>query len=229
MDISTILRKRIAPELNHLYTEPPFTGADGGRDCGWYCREVALHVFFVSLLLGVDADLRLGDFHATFAPNSGISSVGDDADHAWGRVGTMLPVDLSMTFRHFHGAPQLRMPICKTGTNGDYQIHYTTNALRSLNSPARSVFLIEREIVTPNVSDLISNPYLFIHPPDPTNPHSWHNIYGPGIYAAVSLHCFRAATGHSKMTRNRLSQSGSSQWIHESYPNAQDELHRLLQ
>ncbi len=45
MNLESLLRDVIKPELNGIYTEPPASRA-GGTDMGLFCREHAYHVFF---------------------------------------------------------------------------------------------------------------------------------------------------------------------------------------
>lgn len=228
MDISSRLRKRIAPELNHLYTVPPFYGADGGIDCGWYCREHAVHTYIIAKLLGYDADIRRGDYLINADGMPVILSIGSRGDHAWCRVGEMLPVDLSMNFMYHGDVPKLQMPICKTGKNGGHFIHYTKNEAEAFSAPKGSLVFVEREIISIPVEELINDPYLFIYDPVLEDAHSWHNVFGPEIYAAITLHCFRVATGQAKTTRNRISPLVSPRWIYESYSNPRQELHSLI-
>ena len=42
--------QKVKPELNHIYTEHPKHTVTG-LDCGWYCREHALHLYVLGLLL----------------------------------------------------------------------------------------------------------------------------------------------------------------------------------
>jgi hypothetical protein len=229
MDIGATLRKRIAPELNHLYTTSPFPLADGSLDGGWYCREHAFHVFILARLFGVDSDIRRGDFIVSVSGFPQIHSLDITDDHMWCRVGSMLPVDLSLTLRYFDGLPQLQMPITKAGTNGSYRVDYTTKEVDPERCRDKSIVLIEREVVAVSPMELLRDPYRLLHPPNPADSMNWDARYGPEIYARITLHCLRVATGHAKTTRNRLSAADAPKWITDTYPNALDELTRLLQ
>ena len=61
MSVLKVLRDRVAPELNHLYTLPP-RETPAGIECGWRGREHALHAWLVARLFGADATLCVGDF-----------------------------------------------------------------------------------------------------------------------------------------------------------------------
>jgi hypothetical protein len=58
---------------------------------------------------------------------------------------------------------------------------------------------------------------------------NWDARYGPEIYARITLHCFRCATGDADTTWPRLSPSEAPAWITSEYPDAIDELSNLLQ
>ena len=60
-------------ELNHIYTEPPAI-RNGGRDEGWFCREHAMHSYFLLRLFGEkDPRIEIGHF-AVRLPGTGITS-----------------------------------------------------------------------------------------------------------------------------------------------------------
>lgn len=49
MDLETLLRDTIRPELNGIYTEPP--SSRGGGDMGFFCKEHAFHCMFLCSML----------------------------------------------------------------------------------------------------------------------------------------------------------------------------------
>src|SRR6266481_6698037 len=108
-------------ELNHIYTEPPAI-RNGGRDEGWFCREHAMHSYFLLRLFGEgDPRIEIGHFTVRL-PSTGISSYGSGADHAWCATDTHRPLDLSMTFKYYNGYPQLTSPVMGEHANGPYEI-----------------------------------------------------------------------------------------------------------
>ena len=60
MNFPDLHSTKVKPELNHIYTEPEHTMT--GLDCGWYCREHALYLQVLALLLEQSAAICLGDF-----------------------------------------------------------------------------------------------------------------------------------------------------------------------
>jgi len=230
MTVISALRQMVAPELNHLYTVPPFIAADGGNDCGWYCREHALHVLFVASLFGARCDVRHGDFLICAPPYILITSIDSGAGHSWCSVNGVIPFDLSMTFRFYAPGPQLLGPIAGPGRNGPYTIVYSNDdeAARACEQPG-VIHYVEREVQQASLLDLVSNPYGVIHAPIVDDPQSWHRIYGPEIYAKISLHCYRIATRAAKPLHRNLNPVDAARWISEQYPNAMHDLSALLQ
>lgn len=222
MSVLRTLRTTVAPELNHLYTVPPFIAGDGGMDCGWYCREHALHTFFVAGLLGADADIRTGDFSVESPVVPRLTSLGDTADHSWCSVGGVVPVDLSMTFANFGEGPQLAAAIIGEGANGAWCITYAEHesVLQHHNSSRNVIFFIERKVEPHDAESLLGNPYLFIFPPRAGDTASWHVLYGQDIYAKISWHCYLLAKGEAKNTRSRLDPNAAVRWISAAYPDA---------
>lgn len=221
MSVLKTLRAKVAPELNHLYTVPPFV-RPGGMDCGWYCREHALHTFFIASMLGADADIRTGDFSVLSPLVPSVTSVGDTAAHSWCSVGDVVPVDLSMTFAKFGSGPQLASAIIGEGVNGAWRITYAEHEsiLENHGETRNDIYFIEREIEPHSLLDLLANPYLFLFPPTPGDASSWHLLYGQDIYAKISWHSYLLTGGETKNTRSCMDPNASVRWIANSYPDA---------
>jgi hypothetical protein len=228
MSVLKTLRERVAPELNHLYVVPPSETA-GGLDFGWHAREHALHAFFVARLFGASAEICSGDFAvlSRFVPP--LTSMGRDDDHAWCSISGVAPVDLSMTFKHYGTAPQLRSPIVGEGANGDWNVEYAydESPLDENVQNRNEIIFIEKKVRDETEAALLSDPYLLLRPPKTDDAAGWHTLYGPEIYAKISLHCFGCATG-AKSVRHRLTGEKAVAWIAENYPQAQAEILKQL-
>jgi hypothetical protein len=224
VNIRHALRTVVAPELNFLYTVPPFQHHGGITDCGWYCREHALHLRVLCAMLGVDADVRLGEFHLRCS--IGRADSGESGDgHAWCRVKSTLPVDLSMTLELYWGTagPQLYRSVFGTGHNGDYAIGYHRfDEPEPVTSHPNYIVFREHSRVDHSADSLIRNPYSFLNAPDTTNPKSWEVLYGFEIYARITMHCFTVLTARGKSIPKTLSQGDAARWVNRRYPNAVD-------
>ncbi len=229
MSVLKTLRERVAPELNHLYTTPPGE-RPGGVDFGWHSREHALHTFFIAQMFGAEAEIARGDFAviSQFVPP--LTSMGTDQDHAWCIVNGVAPIDLSLTFLHYGNVPQLRSPIVGEGRNGDWHIEYAEDesALDEGVQQRNDILYIEKTLPTETAAQLLENPYLVLPASKPDDATSWHARFGPSIYAKITLHCFRCATGETKSIRPRLEREPAIAWIAENYPTAEADIARIV-
>jgi hypothetical protein len=229
MSVLKTLRQQIAPELNHLYTVPPFA-APAGMEFGWFPREHALHAFFVARLHGAAADLRTGDVAVLSRELPPLTTLGRESKHAWAGIENIAPVDLSLTFAFFGRAPALRSAIGGTGVNGAFEIRYAQDesVLDEKVQKGHEILYIEREVHSHPEQALLTNPYLFLDPPALTDPVRWHVLYGPDIYAKISLHCFRCSVDDSVNVRTRLRRPEAMAWIAQNYPAPETQILQLL-
>jgi hypothetical protein len=201
-------------------------------DCGWFCREHALHVKVLCAMLGISADIRLGEFHLN-SPDVLPTFSGESGDgHAWCRVKSTVPVDLSMTFKLYAAGagPQLYAPVFGAGRNGDYIVSYhrfDESAPESPPHPHHIVFR-EHEVIDHAAEALSQNPYLLLYAPDPTDDLNWDGLYGPEIYARISFHCFAVATRRTRPLSGRISAIEAPKWIAKQYPTALADIRSIL-
>src|SRR5882724_3088961 len=91
----------VMPELNLLYTIPPFQKRDS-QDGGWFCREHSFHCAVLCEMLKVNACIFLGQYFVKLGlDESRTSKISIHGEHAWCSVGDTKPVDLSMTLKYF--------------------------------------------------------------------------------------------------------------------------------
>ena len=225
MTILETLRRKIAPELNLLYTVPPHSVGDI-IDCGWSCREHALHVRVLCALFGVSGDLCFGEFMVDSAFLPRITSGGAGDCHAWCRVKDVIPVDLSMTFAHYGIKPQLDGPVFGAGKNGDYAIVYrrAEEPLGQRPQVPHCIIFREHKTVDHAPDALTQNPYLFIYPPAHSNQTNWDAMFGPEIYARITAHCFAVATRKANPLSRAMNSQGAIRWISNNYPSATNEI-----
>jgi hypothetical protein len=229
MSVLKTLRQTIAPELNFFYTVPPFQ-TPNGIDCGWFSREHALHVFFALRLSGVAVDLRSGDFAVLSRSVPPLTSLDTPNRHAWCSVAGTVPVDLSMTFALFGRGPQLKAPIIGEGANGDWQVRYARDeaVLDEKIQNENEIIFIERQVHAETEEDLLNDPYRFLPPPRIGDNASWHALYGPDIYAKISLHCFQCTTDAQRSVRTRFAPAQAVAWIAANYPAPEATIRALL-
>jgi len=222
MGVLKTLRDTVAPELNHLYVQDP-SEASGALDYRWRGREHALHAFLIARLFGSPAELCTGDFAVLSRRVPALSALGKDAQHAWCRIGGVAPVDLSVTFRPLPQAPQLHAAVTGEGRNGAWQVTYADDeaVLDEDIGGENEIIFIEKAVLPHSAADLLGNPYLLLPPPSPDDAGSWHALYGPGIYAKITAHCFGCATRQAKSVRQRLKPADAVAWIAENVKDAE--------
>jgi hypothetical protein len=230
MSVLKTLRERVAPELNHLYTKPPSEAA-GVLDFGWRSPEHALHTFFIARMFGAEAEIARGDLAviSRFVPP--LTTMGSGNEHAWCIVNGTAPVDLSFNLQHYGNGPQLRAPIVGDGPNGDWHIEYAEDesALDESVQQRNDILYIEKSILAETAAQLLENPYLLLPAPKSDEPTSWHSLYGPSIYAKITLHCFQCAMSRAKNIRQRLPREQAIAWIAQLYPAPEDSIRKELE
>jgi len=181
-------------------------------------------------MFGANADIRTGDFAFTSPYVRSVTSLGSDMGHAWCAVSGIVPVDLSLTFRHFGVRPQLSGPIIGTGKNGDWHVTYgcESSHIGSYREESNDIMLIERQIESHTAEELLQNPYRFLYPPQDNDGGSWNVLFGQDIYAKVTLHCFLAASGRAKKVRFRFNSREAVRWICNNYPDAVGDIRNKL-
>jgi hypothetical protein len=230
MSVLKTLRDTVAPELNHLYTTPP-TETPDGLDCGWHGREHALHAHLVARMFGATADIRTGDFAVLSPYLPPLTSIEKKFDHTWCTVNDVAPVDLALNVSYFGQAPQLRSAIVGEGRNGDWEIHYTDNesVLDEGFGHANEIIFIERKIHSDSDAALVNDPYLLLPAPLPDAAGGWHALYGPGIYAKITLHCYACAARSAKSVRQKMTREQAIAWIAEQYPEPEAQILKALE
>jgi hypothetical protein len=224
MSVLKTLRERVAPELNHLYVIPPTEGPSG-LNFGWHAREHALHAFLVARMFGTSAEICTGDFAVLSRFMPPLTSMGRDDDHAWCNINGVAPVDLSMTFQTYGNTPQLRGAIVGEGRNGDWDIEYAydESPLDENVQNRNEILFIEKKVHAHSEPELLKNPYMLLPPAPADDAASWHALYGPTIYAKITLHCFGCAMA-PKSIRQRMTPQQAVAWIAENYPEAETKI-----
>ena len=229
MSVLTIIRDIISPELNHIYTSPPFPLSDGAVDAGWFCREHALHIFVLSRLLGFDSDIRTGNFISKNSIGEIMHSMINNEGHAWCMVDGCIPVDASMNFRFHERFQDIKLPVIGVGMNDPYIVQYVTES-KPISDQAvmPTIVFLESHVMPHSPIDLINDPYCFLHQPDQNNPLNWDSQFGSDIYNSITLHCFRLAIGDANTIVSKISTSNAPMFLNKEYPNAAEELKSIL-
>jgi hypothetical protein len=229
MSLRSVFETAIKPELNAIYVEPPFM-MEGGWDCGWFCREHALHTYVLASMLHQSASIRTGDFVIHSKEGTGITSINSGADHAWCEIEGIMPVDLSMSFVHFKGRfPHLPI-VYGAQPTGKFSIRCLSSESDLANDLGIETFAIsyiERQTSRPGVEELLRFPYRFLHPP-PEGLKKWTEIHGSEIFSKTSAHLYRLAKAHMKPLSPSRSSKQIIKFIKSHYPNATNEILSMI-
>jgi hypothetical protein len=224
MTIFDALRK-VAPELNLIYTVPPFDDGSG-PDFGWFCREHAFHTHLICAAMGVQSCLVLGDFGLSPLRVADPSS----EQHAWCAVKEVAPVDLSMTFVHFSSDgsfPQLEKAVIGTGQNGQFSIIYGRSAPGETGPEQFTITFVESRRLDLSPTQLIADPYRFLHAPVGWD--AWKDFYGADIYSKITLHCLEVASRRVKPVEGQFHEDEAAlEWIAQRYNGATDKLFEMM-
>ena len=233
MDFPELLAKKVKPELNHIYTERP-GGRAGGLDCGWYCREHALHLYGLATMLGKTTNICLGDFVLCRPGGDTYYSVGDASDHAWCRVEDCTPVDLSMTVKYIY--PDIADVMLIYGNRSEFASGFVVeNCIAALdeqfmeiaNGNKLAMAYNEKSRGSYSLTDLLSDPFQFLLSPPPGNP-SFQEIYGADVFYAITHHCYKLATEDIKPLCRYLDPKKTVARIMKYNPNARVSVDAVL-
>ena len=230
MNLEAVLQSTIKPELNAIYTEPPFMMEDGW-DCGWFCREHALHMYILAIMLRQHASIKTGDFVIHSENGTGITSINSGADHAWCEIDGTVPVDLSMTFSHFKGEFPYLPIVYGAKSSGKFDVRYflpEENLSSDRGAESFAISYIERQTIRPDVSELLEFPYHFLHAP-PAGLRKWTDIHGPEIFGKTTAHLYRLAKGQLKPLCRSRSAKQIIKFIKSHYPNSTREILSTIQ
>ena len=234
MNALKLLSEQIKPELNLLYTVPPFK-KDGHHDCGWYCREHAFHCFVLCNMLHLPCSIVQGDFAVLADGLPGVTSLDAHSDHAWCQVQEVCPVDLSMTFHLFGGGhvlvgPLLDNAVLGTGTNGNFAITYSTDEKQFRKVHEKPEFpnwvgFLERQRLAFPINALLDDPFLFLHRP---KKEGWADIHGLSIFSKISMHIYKVFQGDLEPLHPKHSPASALQVIKARYGAATIKIKRII-
>lgn len=201
------LVQKVKPELNHIYTEPPFS-ASGGPDLGWFCREHALHLYGLAGLMGLDARICIGDFVLLHPDYGWYTSVTDSSDHAWCKIEGSSPIDVSLTIRHLfpevpdvalihNDHPELASPFVLHSSVEEADSEFK----KWLESKSPVIAYNEKGMLKPDILELHSNPYEFLFEPIGRGPRLTE-VLGIDIFFGITFHCYRLVMQNARLLKD---------------------------
>lgn len=228
MELESLLRDLIKPELNKIYTEPP--SPRGGGDMGLFCREHAYHCMFLCKMLGKKAVIKRGELSFSFDHSLVHTTFESGNDHAWCQVGDTVPVDLSVNFEFYESEfPNIDL-VYDSGQRGAYAISYFADAseyeqrLYDQATLPRIAYL-ERETLGVAINDLLEDPHRFVIKPPGDG---LVKLFGEHIFSSINLHLFDLANGRTKRLTTYKDSLSTVRTIGKRYPRAIDRIKFML-
>lgn len=205
--IKTTIEKIIAPEANHLLTEPPNRPRHLG-DFGWFCREHCIITHIVLKSLKYPVEMISGDISIFYPKRLLLTTTKTYTDeHWWCTSPEFSIIDISATLKHLPNNPFFLNPIIGVGSNGEFTIITTTankHQHESHNYPViiYSPFKTQRDLQIKPEAGFIA--------------------------AAIAMHIIELI--HEKTTSYQsISQKDALNEIAAKYPNAMADVSRIVQ
>jgi len=205
----------VKPDLNLVYVVPPFM-VPTGADFGWFCREHALHIYLLARLCGLNGQICIGDVTVDGDSDSQfLSTIGTGSDHAWCQVESVIPVDVSLSLRHFDGFDDPGLVFgCNEVPSGAYRIlhHNSLYERRPSTRSRRLPYILYscHKTLRHEPCDLIRRPYRFLLSPPPGQ-RSFADAYGEEIFDMITLHCLRLFRGETEPWSGQCDAGGAVQ------------------
>jgi hypothetical protein len=233
MDLIKALKEKVKPELNHIYTDHPFM-TKSGRDAGWFCREHALHLYCLAVLLGKKSKICTGDYILLRPGVDPLQCIGDTSDHAWCRVSGEAPVDVSITVKFLY--PDLKdislIFADQEELASPFRVHYLVNVTDQefselMKADELMIAYNEKQALTFNVPELLDEPFQFLHKP-PSNMPTFPEIHGRDVFQAITYHCYRMITEGVKPLCTYRNPTDTVKEIMRFNPEARQRISELL-
>ena len=220
MNTAASIATQICPLLNHLLVTIPYRH-NGGLDFGWFCREHALITKVVLNHSGVECEIVRGDVLIYIGGQKRLTTVDTGSDHVWCACKELLPLDLSMTFRHFPGYPNFNPPVL--GCQG--VDHFTVTAAKDeamcpavLESGRNTIVFIQKTALAYSSRQYIDRPTILLE----------HDEAGR-ISLAIANYVIDLRSGMKPIVNVLQSQDESLATILDRYPNPKKRLRQLFQ
>jgi hypothetical protein len=203
--IRTLLSRNVREEMNLLYTEP-VQETPRGCDFGLFCREHAYTTYLLGRMNGLPVELALGHYFVR-APSGSVNVTLDTgADHAWCSVGSVAPVDLSMTFRYAADFQEIDRPIVGEGTYDPYTVTLVGESdfrcqVAEQQAGERSDIAIlywEVERIGTPTAELVERPHDFLLSPAFQGEPTLTESFGSDFFAKVATHMDEVAHGRGE-------------------------------
>jgi len=197
------LQDTVAPEANHLLTEPPKPAGD----FGWFCREHAVITSILCHVLGHPVQIVRGDVIVHHPSNFTLSCAGEH----WWCTGAMAEVlDLSLKLDYLGSPLTTSHAIIGVGSNGPFTIIVSSKqSAKSIPGNSSYILYTPLETLSFSAGDLAIRPTDLI----PT-------AEAAEITARCCLHIHALLRGDAVSYIRRMSQFAALADLRRRFPNA---------
>ncbi len=200
------LQVTVAPEANHLLTEPPGPPKPPG-DFGWFCREHAVITSILCHTLGHPVQIVRGDVDVHFPAHLPLTCRGEH----WWCVGALSSVlDLSLKLDYLGRPFKTSHAVVGVGTNGPFTVAVSsTQGTKSIPDNSPYILYTPLETLPFSPGDLAVKPTDLIS-----------TDVAAEITARCCLHIRALLRGDAVSYIRRMSQSAALADLRRRFPNA---------
>lgn len=200
------LRDTVAPEANHLLTEPPGPPKPPG-DFGWFCREHAVIASIVCHALGHPVQIVRGNVDVHFPTHLHLTCRGE---HWWCVGGLSEVLDLSLKLDYLCCPFTTSHAVIGVGANGLFTVVVSSEqGTKNIDSNSPYILYTPLETLPFSAGDLANKPTDLIP-----------NDEAAEITARCCLHIHGLLRGDAVSYIRRMNQSAALADLRRRFPNA---------
>lgn len=200
------LRDTVAPEANHLLTEPPGPPKPLG-DFGWFCREHAVITSIVCHALGHSVQIVRGDVDVYFPAHLRLTCRGE---HWWCAGALSEVLDLSLKLDYLGCPFTTSHAVIGVGTNGPFTVVVSSEqSTKNVDGNSPCILYTPLETLPFSAGDLAIKPTNLIPIAEAAE-----------ITARCCLHIHALLRGDAVSYIRRMSQSAALADLRRRFPNA---------
>ena len=200
------LRDMVAPEANHLLTEPSGPPKPPG-DFGWFCREHAVITSILCHTFDHPVQIVRGDVHVYNPPHFTLSCTGE---HWWctGAVSEIL--DLSLKLDYLDSSLMTSHAVVGIGSNGPFTVIVSsTQSTENLHNGSPYIIYTPIETLPFSAMDLAADPTCLVP-----------SIEAAHITARCCLHILALLRGDGVSYIGKMTQGAALADLRRRFPNA---------
>lgn len=214
-DVLKALEDTVAPEANHLLTEPPGPPKPEG-DFGWFCREHAVITSILCHSFGYPVQIVRGDVYVYNPPHFTLSCAGE---HWWctGKISEVL--DLSLKLEYLGSSLTTSHAVTGIGANGPFAVIVSSiQGAKNFQDDSPYIIYTPIEMLPFSATDLVGDPTCLV-----TTSEAAH------IVARSCLHIVALLKGDAISYIGRMTQPFALADLKRRFPDAIEIIKAIIQ